>query len=87
MFFTKLAAAAVAGAMIALPTLPAITPMAHTTQDSSVASAPTAGLVRSDIGDPPHNKNRDDGHGNTGGGPAGSPGGYKGCSSDGSGSC
>ncbi|MDT7634721.1 MAG: hypothetical protein QOI50_6651, partial [Pseudonocardiales bacterium] len=51
------------------------------------ATTPTAGLVRSDIGDPPHNKNRDDGHGNTGGGPAGSPGGYKGCSSDGSGSC
>jgi hypothetical protein len=87
MFFTKLAAAAAAGAVIALPTLPTITPMAHTTQESSVATTQTAGLVRSDVGDPPGNKNRDDGHGNTGGGPGGSVGGYKGCSSDGSGSC
>jgi hypothetical protein len=47
---------------------------------------PAPGLIPSDVGGRPGTKNRDDDSGYTGNEPGGSVAGYKGCSSDGSGS-
>jgi hypothetical protein len=90
MLFTKLVTAAATGAVLVLPAMPVITPMAHTIHQDSAAEftrTATAGLVRSDLGDPPGNRSGDDGNGNTGGYPGGGVHGHKGCSSDGNGSC